>query len=68
MPNITRRNFLRTTSAGVLTGVPLISGTKSAPRIIGANDTLRIAVADLNGRGKSHIGGFLGRKMLRLPM
>src|SRR6202000_3473554 len=35
-----------------------ISGTKSSGRIIGANDTIRVAVAGLNGRGSSHVSEF----------
>ena len=37
----------------------LVSGTSSSARVIGANNRLRIAVAGLNGRGKSHISGWL---------
>ncbi len=59
MSNITRRNFLQTTAAAGTT--VLLSGTKASGNIIGANDRLRIAVAGLNGRGKSHIGGWLGQ-------
>jgi predicted dehydrogenase len=35
-----------------------ISGTKSSGRVLGANDTVRIAIAGLNGRGGSHVGEF----------
>jgi predicted dehydrogenase len=35
-----------------------IGGTKSSGRIIGANETVRIAVAGLNGRGGAHVGEF----------
>src|SRR5438045_673334 len=52
MPRLTRRNFLKTASVGALVTV---AGTKSAPRVLGANDTIRIAVAGINGRGGSHI-------------
>ena len=38
-----------------------ISGTKAGGKVIGANDRLRIAVAGLKGRGKSHVGGFSGQ-------
>ena len=64
--NTSRRHFLKTSAAAAAAGVPLISGTKSAPKIIGANDTLRIAVAGLNGRGGSHIGGWLGQKNVEI--
>ena len=52
MPRPTRRDFLKTASVGALV---TIAGTKSAPRVLGANETVRIAVAGINGRGKSHI-------------
>lgn len=59
MPQSTRRRFLQ---SGVLTGAGLlISGTRASGNIIGANDRLRIAVAGLNGRGQSHIAGWLGQ-------
>jgi predicted dehydrogenase len=35
-----------------------IGGTKSLGRVIGANDTVRIAIAGLNSRGGSHVGEF----------
>jgi predicted dehydrogenase len=52
MPRPTRREFLKTATVGALVTV---AGTKSAPRVLGANDTIRIAVAGINGRGGSHI-------------
>jgi predicted dehydrogenase len=53
MPLTTRRNFLKAAGVGALV---TIAGTKSAGRVLGANDTIRIAVAGLNGRGGSHVG------------
>jgi predicted dehydrogenase len=47
--------------AGVGAGFA-ISGTKSTGRIIGANETVRIAIAGLNGRGGEHVGQFVGMK------
>jgi predicted dehydrogenase len=58
MSHITRRNFLQTTAAAAGSAC-LISGTKASGKILGANDRLRIAVAGLNGRGKSHVSGWL---------
>ncbi|HNQ90189.1 MAG TPA: Gfo/Idh/MocA family oxidoreductase [Verrucomicrobiota bacterium] len=53
----TRREFLkRSTTAGAAV---LICGTSATSRVFGANDRLRIAVAGVNGRGSSHISGFL---------
>jgi predicted dehydrogenase len=57
MSKTTRRRFLQTTSAAGA-GL-LIMGTKVSGNIRRANDRLRIAVAGLNGRGQSHIGGWL---------
>jgi predicted dehydrogenase len=57
MSQFTRRNFIKSsTAAGA--GV-LICGTAATSRVLGANDRLRIAVAGVNGRGGSHISGFL---------
>lgn len=55
---LNRRRFLKTTVAAGFGAGFAISGTKSSGRIVGANDTIRIAVAGLNGRGGSHIGEF----------
>jgi predicted dehydrogenase len=55
---ITRRSFIQK-SALAAGSMALISGTSSSARVIGANNRLRIAVAGLNGRGKSHIAGWL---------
>ena len=54
-----RRQFVGRSlaAAGVGAGFA-ISGTKSSGRVIGANDTVRIAVAGLNGRGGDHVDGF----------
>jgi predicted dehydrogenase len=35
-----------------------IGGTKASGRVIGANDTIRVGVAGINGRGGSHISAF----------
>jgi predicted dehydrogenase len=39
-----------------------IAGTKSSGRVLGANDTIRIAVAGLNGRGGSHVDAWTKMK------
>ncbi|HJO09745.1 MAG TPA: Gfo/Idh/MocA family oxidoreductase, partial [Verrucomicrobiota bacterium] len=60
----TRRSFLKSSLA---TGTAaLICGTKGQVNVHGANDRLRIAVAGLNGRGGSHIGGWLGQKNVEI--
>ena len=55
----TRRQFLGQSlaAAGVAFGFA-IGGTKSSGRILGANDTIRLGVAGLNGRGGSHVDEF----------
>ena len=60
MSKITRRGFLQTTSAAAGASF-LITGTKASGNIVGANERVRIAVAGLNGRGKSHMGGWMGQ-------
>jgi predicted dehydrogenase len=56
MSRLTRRNFLKNTLATAATVT--IAGTKSSGKVLGANDTIRVAVAGLNGRGESHVGAF----------
>jgi predicted dehydrogenase len=57
--SLNRREFLGRSlaAAGVGAGFA-IGGTKSSGRIVGANDTVRIAVAGLNGRGGEHVSQF----------
>lgn len=58
MARLNRRSFLTSTLATAATVT--VAGTKSSGRVIGANDTVRVAVAGLNGRGESHVGAFAG--------
>lgn len=52
-----RRTFLKSSLAAA--GATFaISGTKSSGNILGSNDRVRIGVAGLNGRGKTHMGEF----------
>ncbi len=57
--SLNRRQFMGRSlaAAGVGAGFA-IGGTKSSGRIIGANETVRIAVAGLNGRGGAHVSEF----------
>lgn len=56
--NLSRRRFLQQ-SAWLAAGTTFaIGGTKSTGRILGANDRVRIAVAGIHGRGKSHVGSY----------
>lgn len=54
MSRISRRQFITSTSALAGASLLLFGG-----RAVGANDRLRIAIAGLRGRGRSHISGFL---------
>jgi predicted dehydrogenase len=56
MSRTTRRSFLKRTLAAAATVT--IAGTKSAGRVRGANDAVRVAVAGLNGRGRDHVVEF----------
>jgi len=57
MRALSRRNFLQGTAAAGAS--LLITGTRASGKIVGSNNRLRIAVAGVNGRGKSHIAGWL---------
>lgn len=61
MQSFNRRQFLQT-SAAVGISTFAISGTKSSGNVLGANDRVRVGIAGLNGRGKSHMGELSGRK------
>ncbi len=65
MSRLTRRRFVQLAAAGLgataASGIHAdfaIGGTKSSPRILGANDTIRVAVAGIHGRGGSHISEY----------
>ncbi len=61
MSKQSRRSFLKTAAAaGAGFSLFTIAGTKASGRVIGANDTIRIGVAGIHGRGGSHIDGFAG--------
>jgi predicted dehydrogenase len=64
MSRLTRRTFLKSTLAAAASVT--IAGTKSSGRVLGSNDTIRLGVAGLHGRGKDHVGAFLGIKGVEL--
>ena len=56
MSRCSRRDFLKRSAAGGLAAAGLtIAGTKASARVLGANDTVRLAVVGINGRGSEHI-------------
>jgi len=61
MSRPTRRAFLKraAATAGVATSFT-IAGTKASGLVLGANDTVRVGVAGIHGRGNGHIGAFAG--------
>ena len=73
MRSLDRRDFLKlsATASGLLTLAaldnPLRAEDKKADKASGtpsANDTLRVAVVGVHGRGMSHVGAFAGNKKL----
>jgi predicted dehydrogenase len=58
-----RRGFLKQGAAG---SSVLLLGTRASGMIRGANEKLRIAVAGLNGRGQSHLSGWLDQPNVEL--
>ena len=64
MSKLTRRDFVKGSIAAMATIT--IAGTKSSGRVIGANDTVRIAVAGLNGRGSAHVGAYAGMEGVQI--
>jgi len=61
---LNRRDFLQGTLAAAATVT--LAGTKSSARVLGSNDTVRVAVAGLHGRGGAHIGEFAGMKGVQI--
>lgn len=64
--SLSRRSFLGAAAASSAFGLFTISGTKASGRVLGANDTVRVGVAGINGRGTSHIEGFVGQKNVQV--
>ena len=56
--NLSRRQFLNRSVAMAGAGFA-IGGTRSTGRVVGANDTIRVAIAGLNGRGGSHVDEYV---------
>ncbi len=62
MSKLTRRTFVKATAASAVFPLFTVAGTKASGRVIGANDTIRVGVAGINGRGGAHIDEFVGMK------
>jgi GFO/IDH/MocA oxidoreductase family protein len=56
MKRITRRSFLKHSSAGV---AALAAGAPMAVRALGASDRVRVAVMGIHGRGRDHVAELL---------
>jgi len=65
MSQISRRGFMQSTTAAAGASL-LLLGTRTTGNIHKANDRIRIAVAGLNGRGQSHINGWLGQENVEI--
>lgn len=62
-----RRNFLKGAAATIGAAATVtIAGTKAAGKVLGANDTVRVCVAGINGRGQEHIQQFAKMKNVRV--
>ncbi len=67
MSRITRRRFVQqAAAASAVYSTFTIAGTKASGRVLGANDTIRIGVAGINGRGRSHMEGFAGQENVQV--
>ncbi len=62
MSRYSRRDFIKTSvAASTAFSTFTIAGTKSSGKVLGANDTVRVAIAGIHGRGGSHIGAYAGK-------
>jgi predicted dehydrogenase len=53
--DVTRRDFLKTASAGAFAGITFVTRPE---RVFGANDRVRVAVCGVRSRGKDHLEAF----------
>ncbi|MDP6134180.1 MAG: Gfo/Idh/MocA family oxidoreductase [Candidatus Marinimicrobia bacterium] len=63
---ISRREFIKRSSAGLASSALLAAPAASYARIIGANDTINFAAIGIRGRGGSLISDFSGMKNVRI--
>src|SRR6188474_2916568 len=67
MSRLSRRKLLQT-AAAASAAFPLftIAGTKASGKVIGANDTVRIGVAGIGGRGGSHMSEWTSQEKVQI--
>jgi len=64
---LSRRDFLKSSAAGAAVGTAVLTSTaKSYAKIIGANDTINMAIIGIRSRGGSHIENLGRTKDVRL--
>jgi predicted dehydrogenase len=66
MAKLTRRSFLKAAAASTAFPLVTIAGTKASGKVLGANDAIRVGVAGIHGRGKSHIDEYLRQKNVQI--
>jgi predicted dehydrogenase len=66
MNRLSRRSVLKAAAASTVFPLFTVAGTKASGRVIGANDTIRVGVTGINGRGGSHISAFTEMKNVQL--
>lgn len=67
MKKSTRREFIKTGSLGMIAGSAMFStGPRVFANILGANDTINMAVIGIRGRGGSHIRNFAKMKNVKI--
>lgn len=67
MRRSSRRDFLKSAvAASSVFSLFTIAGTRASGKILGANETIRVGVAGINGRGRSHIDEYLGMKQVEV--
>jgi predicted dehydrogenase len=71
--SVSRRDFLRTTASGVVAATTLLNTRGSeamdaaplvSPRILGANDRIRIGIVGVKGMGGGHLRNLVGPDMV----
>jgi len=55
MRRLSRRKFLKAGVAGAACAPLIVAGAKASGRVLGANDTVRVGVVGLRGRGQLHV-------------